>query len=35
MSVMEGIGLIVAAGPALLLLVAGIVIARILSRTIH
>jgi hypothetical protein len=35
MTTMEGIGLIVAAGPALLLLVAGIVIARILNRTIH
>lgn len=32
---MEGIGVLIAVGPALVMLVAGILVAMILDRTIH
>lgn len=32
---MEGIGILIALGPAVVMLLAGILIAKILDRTIH
>lgn len=32
---MEGIGVLIALGPAVVMLLAGILIAKILDRTIH